>query len=254
MSTTDPPADPHAHHSAGRHGHPGVGTHGMLVIGTEPVYLSHLPMFHPPHNFQVLLEARLAKDGTDATGVYRRDRETSGEKLYTLSPEKFALHELVGTAPSHPGRASFGGTLFRGHFERGGDELLSDLTVDVAGVTYFRELEPPHHGTATATQDITYICFGAPERRFLAHEITGPPNFDHILAVRFVDEDVARMTFPLAPVTIRDREDALEHRMREGETVTGFLFQTIGPEGQHGFSTPLAIEEELYLESEELRG
>jgi hypothetical protein len=27
----------------------------MLVFGAEPVYLSHLPMYACPHNFQVLL-------------------------------------------------------------------------------------------------------------------------------------------------------------------------------------------------------
>jgi hypothetical protein len=42
-----------------RHDHPDpnatFGTHGMLLFGEETLYLSHLPMFMSPHNFQVIL-------------------------------------------------------------------------------------------------------------------------------------------------------------------------------------------------------
>jgi hypothetical protein len=32
-----------------------MGVHGML-FGEEALYLSHLPMFEGPHNFQLILE------------------------------------------------------------------------------------------------------------------------------------------------------------------------------------------------------
>ena len=34
-------------------------THGMLIFGTNKIYASHLPMFHSPHNYQVILELDL---------------------------------------------------------------------------------------------------------------------------------------------------------------------------------------------------
>ena len=47
----------HAHHGEGDHGDT-TGIHGMLLFGEDILYLSHLPMFASPHNFQVLLEVR----------------------------------------------------------------------------------------------------------------------------------------------------------------------------------------------------
>jgi hypothetical protein len=35
---------------------PAMGLHGMLIIGEETLYVSHLPMWMRPHNFQVILE------------------------------------------------------------------------------------------------------------------------------------------------------------------------------------------------------
>jgi len=31
-----------------------IGIHGMLLVGETPMYLSHGPMFMPPHNYQVI--------------------------------------------------------------------------------------------------------------------------------------------------------------------------------------------------------
>jgi hypothetical protein len=51
----------HDAHAGGHGDHPGpggddtTGVHGMLLFGEDVVYLSHLPMFMSPHNFQVLL-------------------------------------------------------------------------------------------------------------------------------------------------------------------------------------------------------
>jgi hypothetical protein len=73
----------HDAHAGGHGGHPGhggtgaddtTGVHGMLLFGEDVVYLSHLPMFMSPHNFQVLLEVGF----DDAVHeVLRADREAS---------------------------------------------------------------------------------------------------------------------------------------------------------------------------------
>lgn len=44
--------------STAQQGHPISATyktsvHGMLIFGKEKIYASHLPMFHPPHDYQV---------------------------------------------------------------------------------------------------------------------------------------------------------------------------------------------------------
>ena len=95
-----------------------MGLHGMLLFGTDPLYLSHLPMFGHPHNFQVILEVAF---DADTEAVLRADREDGGDDLYTFAPAEFPITELD---PAGAGaRTSIEGTIHRGHFERGGPAL-----------------------------------------------------------------------------------------------------------------------------------
>jgi hypothetical protein len=70
-------------------------THGMLMVGSQQIYLSHLPMFHGPHDYQVIVEADLGQAGN---GVYLEDRKSHpSEKIYTLWPqEAFVLPAMIG--------------------------------------------------------------------------------------------------------------------------------------------------------------
>ncbi len=221
----------------------------MLLVGARALYLSHLPMFAPPHDFQVLLEVRLRHEDADPHDVYLRDRADTGTALYTLVPEVFALRELIEEPGAATARTSFGGQLWRGHFERGGDLLLDGLTVEVVDIPLFEQLRG---GDPKPAGDLEYICFGKPGERFLAHRISGPPDFDQIVALRLVDPEIDEMIRRMGPVLVKGRDDELPARLQPGETITGSFFQTIGPQGQHGFSTELIVEQELYLEFNEL--
>ncbi|MGH3930189.1 MAG: hypothetical protein ACRDTF_09455 [Pseudonocardiaceae bacterium] len=225
--------------------------HGMLLVGTHALYLSHLPMFAPPHDSQLCLEVQLRHEDADPHDVYLRDRADTGTALYTLVPEVFALRELIKEPGAATVRTSFGGQLWRGHFERGGDLLLDGLTVEVVDLPFFEKLELPG-GDPRPTGDLEYICFGKPSERFLAHRIVGPPDFDQIVAIRIADPEIDEMTRRMGPVLVKGRDDRLSDRLQPGETIAGSFFQTIGPQGQHGFSTDLTVDQELYLEFNEL--
>jgi hypothetical protein len=93
--------------------HPAV--HGMLIIGETRLLMSHLPMFHPPHDCQVLLSA----PGSDPLKTYLDDGKASKSKVYTWVPKPFQLSALLAH-PKIP--LTMIGTIFRGHFERGGPE------------------------------------------------------------------------------------------------------------------------------------
>lgn len=70
----------------------GYGSHGMAVFGgRDGLYASHLPMFHAPHDAQVLLRFRLADASVDAS---LRARLALRPQLWTLDPESFDLHRL----------------------------------------------------------------------------------------------------------------------------------------------------------------
>jgi hypothetical protein len=226
-----------------------VGIHGMLLFGEGKIYLSHLPMFDPPHNFQALLQVTLSGEGTEPHSAYLKDRAATSAKLYTFVPEEFPMSGLVGDSSQPPPVTSFKGSIFRGHFERGGTQLLAGVTASVDEVVYLEELD----GTAKPLdgQKLEYLCLGEPGELFLAHIITSRPSFDHIVSFHFLDQEFAGHS-GTKPVKFSDREDSPERKLKKNEEVSGFFYQSIGPRGQHGFSTQLQIGEEIYLEIEEL--
>ncbi len=229
-----------------------VGIHGMLLFGEGKIYLSHLPMFDPPHNFQVLLQVTMSGGGPDPRSMYLKDRAATGVKLYTFVPEEFPMSGLIGEFPQPPSVTSFRGSIFRGHFERGGTQLLAGVTAAVDEVVYLAELDrtaKPFDG-----QRLAYLCFGEPGELFLAHTIRNRPSFDHIVPFRFLDPGLADQALVPSgtPVDFSDREDQPERRLKRNEEVSGFFRQSIGPGGKHGFHTDLQIGEDIYLEVAEL--
>lgn len=156
------------HHSSHQADRPSV--HGMAVVGTKQIYLSHLPMFHSPHDYQVLLEVQLDKA---SQANYAKAKTAAPDELITIVPETFVLPEMI--AHPHPFQAD----LFKGHFERGGSVFIENATVTITKVIYFKKFSP----TDTAPASARYILFGNSAEQFLAHEITAKPDFDQLLKV-----------------------------------------------------------------------
>ncbi len=151
----------------------------MLLFGDQAVYLSHLPMFAPPHNFQVILEVTLDEAGREAIAS-ARDQER--EDYHTFVPEPFPITELDPGQGSP--RASIEGAIHRGHFERGGPLLAEDVVATVREVVHFRELAP--EAERDTERDLTYLCFGRPGSLYLAHEVSAQPDFDQVLRAHLI--------------------------------------------------------------------
>jgi hypothetical protein len=236
----------HEAHAAPEEAPPDFGRHNMAVVGRDHLYLSHLPMFMPPHDAQLLLDVELAGSGRSLMDVWRTERaEHPDTRLYTMFPEKFALSSLY--LPDPPERQAFQATFFRGHLERGGEVIpgLDDVTVNVRSVVFAQ-----HFGTADKAGDLGYVLFGAGDERFLAHVIASAPDFDQLLAVRIAgmapdDDEIARGV----DVTIPDRANTAATRLRDGETLKARGHVT----GAHRF-LDLELEDvrELYFEEGEL--
>jgi hypothetical protein len=241
------------HHDHGGNGGNGtMGVHGMLLFGTETLYLSHLPMFMRPHNFQVILEA-----GFDEAVREALDADT----IHTFEPAEFPISELDPDGGG-PARTTMLGTVYRGHFERGGTPVAEDVTAEVREVVHFAELDlDAQHST---DRDLRYLCFGRAGQLHLAHHVTANPDFDQVLTARLVpgtvtdpagrqvSEDVTRDFLQAAPVEFRGRRDTPEDRLAAGETPAGFFSATVGPGGSHGFGVQLELGREVYLELGEL--
>ena len=150
------------------------GQHGMALFGgKEGLYASHLPLFHAPHDYQVILRVRVADPATDAALRARLDGKTA---LWTIAPEKFELSRLA------PGSATplrrFNADLVQGHFERGGLTQYAAATILVDQVIMFRRLSPAAKANASAS----YMQIGAGKQRYLIKQIDSRPDFDHIVA------------------------------------------------------------------------
>lgn len=145
-------------------------THGMLVVGTDVLYLSHLPMFHSPHDYQLIFEAGLPDD---VLARYRADAAAHGDEVYTLVPsERWVLPETIRE------EASFIADLYRGHFERGGTPIRRGIPVAVKRIVQFRRFEPGRKSTPEQ-----WIAFGRGREHFLAHRLEGPPDMDQVVQV-----------------------------------------------------------------------
>jgi hypothetical protein len=196
----------------------------MLVLGGQrtddalrsPVYVSHLPMFRSPHDFQVILRV-----SGEAAGTYGDFVAHFGSApIYTFEPEPFSIDGL-DPAGGGPTRTSFRGTLFRGHFERGGSKIAEGVAFEVERVVHYRRFRP---GAGGATRgQLRYLCFGERDAAFLAHLITAPPDFDQILNVEVgalagvSDEDLRGGVV----IGVPDRPNDIDAKLREGEAFSG---------------------------------
>jgi hypothetical protein len=152
--------------------------HGMVLFGKQKMYASHLPMYHSPHDYQVIFE--LSMDNVSASLLEEDQQKHPNDVTYTLEPEPFVLSDMI----NHP--SAFKAKLFRGHFERGGYEITDNVIVNIEKVVYVQKLEdfspssvfPPAKSTS-------YILFGNEKEQFAAHKISSQPSFDHIIQVNF---------------------------------------------------------------------
>lgn len=221
--------------------------HGMLALGDGPVYLSHLPMFQGPHDYQVILEVELQKEGSDPTAIYAQDRRITGEKVYTLVPEVMVLPELLGSVNGLPQRTTFKGKLFRGHFERGGTQLLTGLTIRVKRVVFAKKFDR----NAAALPHAKYLVFGNETELFAAHIVQKKPDFDHLAALRvaggIMTEEQAKALRQGLTVSFETTANTPDAALVEGQSVEGSV-----DFGQGGQIVGLDVLTSYYLETGDL--
>ncbi|HET9256569.1 MAG TPA: hypothetical protein VFO16_15415 [Pseudonocardiaceae bacterium] len=201
----------HAQHPSGDP----PGSHTMIAIGTGQIFLSHLPMFMKPHDYQVILQASFGGSHGDPQRVYVDDRKAHPDVLlYTLRPEKFVLPDLFPPAPGEQAhRRSFQADLFRGNFEQPATNpvrIAANVVVSVESVVLGRKFIPG----APGLDRLAYVLFGKGSELWLAHVITKPPDFDQILSTAvgghtFTDQELISGI----PITIPGQKNAAAERI-----------------------------------------
>jgi hypothetical protein len=222
--------------SISRADHPAV--HGILLFGNHVTYASHLPMFHSPHDYQVLLKLSLAEvSGGHTVAAYDSAKATSAE-YFTLVPERMDLTQVISGA-----KKSFKAAIFQGHFERGGKNL-GLVQVSVEKIVYATHLD------ANAASSNNYFVFGESGEYFAAHIIQGKPNFDAIAQVgqpSNIDLPVCHRRFCPDPqsVPVADEKLPLTLPAQQPSLQVGDFLGGLG-----GASTP--VQKVIYLEQGEL--
>lgn len=151
--------------------------HGMVAFqlnADDSIFLSHIPMYHEPHDFQLILKAHIpAPESIKKSGLIG---------LHTLSPLAFSLNDILAKRTT-----SFTGMLFKGNFENGGKELTDDLKIDKIQILFQRNL------LSDSTPDYIhpkYLLMGSNSAAYLVHLIGSreSPTYDQILKVMLESE------------------------------------------------------------------
>lgn len=145
-----------------------MGSHGMVLIyhPEEGFFVSHLPLYRTPHDYQLIYKIQVAEPEKLAD-LIKND-------MVTLLPANFDLSRLIAGE-----RFSINTTFFQGHFERGGKPQFStDMTFEKP--ILIKKVSP----TFTAKKATTYLAPVSEQHAIFAHRIQKPPSFD---AIGFVE-------------------------------------------------------------------
>jgi hypothetical protein len=151
------------------------GVHGMVLFGRSQMYASHLPLFRSPHDWQVVLALDPADADVGAADEVRQQVATG--RLTTLEPRPFDLLRVSPHAAQPLSQVV--GTVYRGHFERGGVPIASGVRFDIRATLVFSRVRPE----APETDAPRWFAFGSGEETYLLHALGPRPEIDTIVAV-----------------------------------------------------------------------
>lgn len=148
-------------------------THGMLLFGQNQTYASHLPMFHKPHDYQLIMKIKLSTNprASSMPLIDYKKAKQNGEKIFTLVPQKMDLTKLINGE-----KKFFYANIYQGHFEKGGNNL-GWVKVEIEKIIFSQKLDP------NAKPSSKFLAFGEKGEYYGAHIIGGKPNYDSIFSI-----------------------------------------------------------------------
>jgi len=201
----------HAEHNQHKAAHKtAVGIHGMAVVKMDgKYYASHMPLANSMHAHQVIFSLSLS--ASEQAKVDALSKQTA---LVTLMPERFDLMKLISGELTE-----FSGTFFNGHFERGGQPAIKNVTVTVEKMMLTTSLEAEKNGNY-------YLLPVSEEKGLLVHNIGSGKSFDQILSATFHTRQATKQNMleliignsaPLEGQAVKEKSVALKRI--NGETV-----------------------------------
>lgn len=170
-----------------------MGLHGMLLFGSQyGLFASHLPMFHQPHNAQVVYQLSFADPKIQAEVIKGiRASANSHDPVWTIVPTTFDLSLLD---PQHPQSITqLTVDVVKGHFERGGEMQWQAQTINVDKMELFTLL-PLESGLAKEANNHYFNLNYKPNDKvqFLVNTLTSRPDADHIVRLDEVNASLPK--------------------------------------------------------------
>jgi len=184
-----------------------VGTHGMVLVShSSTIFAYHLPLYHKPHDVQVLYKL----DVKDLALVQLvRDAE-----MVTIKPEEFNLQRLIRGE-----KLILTADVYMGHFERGGELVYSGVPLNFSEQLYVRQLNDIAESSNSQKYDVVSY---RKNLKIYIHQIQQAPSFDHLL---HIDQNAGcRTKFNTSSAVPKENE--LQYKFINCGTMSPMYFET----------------------------
>ncbi|BFM13670.1 hypothetical protein R50072_38230 [Simiduia litorea] len=152
-----------------------TAVHGMVLFGNQQLYISHLGLYHPPHDRQIIAAVEIR----DSDAKRRFDKMRANYTgLITIAPKAFPLANLAPEAVSF--QTEIVADFYMGHFERGGKQALSNVVLTLQKPIIYQQL----HAKLTAPKHAQFWQLGQGDNAFIVYRISHAPDQDYIAKVK----------------------------------------------------------------------
>ena len=184
-----------------------MGIHGMaLFTQGSSIYASHMPLYHKPHDVQLLYKL----DNNDLA-VLQTVRDGD---LITIKPKPFNLQRLMRGE-----KMVINVDLYAGHFERDGMLVYENIPMSFDKQMYVRSFDDIKPSSAAQEYDVVSL---RDNYNIYIHRILQAPSFDHIIGVDLESSCLARFNTS-SPVP---KETELQYKFLNCGTMKPLYFET----------------------------
>lgn len=183
------------------------GIHGMVLVShTSTIYASHLPLYHKPHNVQVIYKLE-----TKSIPLIQLVRDNP---LVTIKPEKFNIQRLMRGE-----KMTINADIYMGHFERDGMLVYENMPLTFAKQMYARDFSDIKPSSNKQEYDVITL---KKNYRIYVHRIQEAPSYDHLI---HIDLDAGCLT-KFTTSSAVPKETELQYKFLNCGTMKPLYYET----------------------------
>ena len=169
----------------------------VLALPHDELVASHLPLYSPPHDYQILYKIEIPQDTINQL----KDLE-----LVTFLPEKFDLQTLIDGK-----QITLKGTFYKGHFERGG-KAITTTSVKFSKQIFKRKLPIYSRQSKPSRFEIINLEKGT---QIALHHIQPKPSMDAIVQLTPAVNSAKSEMFCLNTLNINNAHDVIKQALEK---------------------------------------